>query len=188
MGRFDTLGSLISAHRVGRPPPPWRVRERRPPMGGRRASPPGVWPFYWCFITKSSSSLYGKGNNVGMLLSLATECLNSQKLKLMRSCKVNKQYFYQHLLGCWTGKKLTVFYINSFAMDLSTPRWYVKFIFICTISVLQKGVQHWNIHYICWTSDIFQNPVWNRGDPVQLKLCTDSVKSPSQSEFNLLKK
>ena len=54
MGRFDTLGSLVSAHRVGRPPPPWRVRERRPPMGGRRASPPGVWPFYWCFITKSA--------------------------------------------------------------------------------------------------------------------------------------
>ena len=35
MGRFDTLGSLVSAHRVRRPPPPWRVRERRPPMGGR---------------------------------------------------------------------------------------------------------------------------------------------------------
>ena len=69
-------------------------------------------------------------------------------------------------------------------MDLSTPRWYVKFIFICTISVLQKGEIYWNIHYICWTSDVFQNPAWNRGDPVQPKLCTDSVKNPSQNERN----
>ena len=72
MGRFDTLGSLVSAHRVGRPPPPWRVRERRPPMGGRRASPPGVWPFYWCFITKSSSLSLQK--RCELLWILLTRC------------------------------------------------------------------------------------------------------------------
>ena len=111
MGRFDTLGSLVSAHRVGRPPPPWRVRERRPPMGGRRASPPGVWPFYWCFIIIITIITVRKGNNVGMLLFLATERLNSQKLKLMRSCKVNKQYFYQHQGGMWSS--------SLFALSLS---------------------------------------------------------------------
>ena len=40
--------------------PPWRVGEWRPPIGGRRASPPSGWPsmasvrpFWWCLIISS---------------------------------------------------------------------------------------------------------------------------------------